>query len=308
MPSGSGSSSRPRERSATGAYRVDWHTVSTEDGHALEGAFSFGVRADAGAAPALETGPLARGGLVRILARIALYATILVLAAALLLPLLIGRPRGWPVPDLDPGDGGGRVDLEEVRARERRLRGDLAWAAVAAAVVATVADAADAARGVDPGRMGDYLAGNLAGAGRALVVVALLAAALLRDRRPRAAAAAVVLALGARRRLGARRLGRPARAEHPQRLAAPGLGRAVARRDRAAGARSGGRSCASRAGLARRDRARGARAVRARRDRARSSSPSRRAWSRSSPSSAASPRSGTPPTGGCWRSRSSSSG
>ena len=44
--------------------------------------------------------------------------------------------------------------------------------------------------------MGDYLAGNLAGIGRALVVVALLAAALLRDRRPRAAAAAVVLALG----------------------------------------------------------------------------------------------------------------
>ncbi len=73
----SGSSLTPRASSATGAYRVDWHTVSTEDGHALEGAFSFGVRADAGAAPALETGPLARGGWVRILARIALYATIL---------------------------------------------------------------------------------------------------------------------------------------------------------------------------------------------------------------------------------------
>jgi copper transport protein len=187
----------PSRELGTGAYRVDWHTVSTEDGHALEGAFAFGVRADAGAAAALETGPLARWGIVRILARIALYTTVLVLAAALLLPLLIGRPRGWPVPDLDPGDDGGRVDLTDVRAREQRLRGDLAWAAVAAAVVATVADAADAARGIDPGRMGDYLAGNLAGIGRALVVVALLAAALLRDRRPRAAAAAVVLALGA---------------------------------------------------------------------------------------------------------------
>jgi copper transport protein len=187
----------PSRELGTGAYRVDWHTVSTEDGHALEGAFAFGVRADAGAAAALETGPLARWGIVRILARIALYTTVLVLAAALLLPLLIGRPRGWPVPDLDPGDDGGRVDLADVRAREQRLRGDLAWAAVAAAVVATVADAADAARGLDPGRMGDYLAGNLAGVGRALVVVALLAAALLRDRRPRAAAAAVVLALGA---------------------------------------------------------------------------------------------------------------
>ena len=59
-----------------------------------------------------------------------------------------------------------------------------------------VADAPDAARGIDPGRMGDYLAGNLAGIGRALVVVALVAAAALRDRRPRAAAGAVVLALG----------------------------------------------------------------------------------------------------------------
>jgi copper transport protein len=187
----------PARELDTGAYRVDWHTVSTEDGHALEGAFSFGVRADAGAAPALETGPLARWGIVRIAARIALYVTVLVLAAALLLPLLIGRPRGWPVPALDPGDEGGRVDLADVRAREKRLRGDLAWAAVVAAVVATTADAADAARGLDVGRMADYLGGNLAGVGRALVVVALLAAALLRDRRPRAAAGAVVLALGA---------------------------------------------------------------------------------------------------------------
>src|SRR4051794_13589147 len=59
----------PARALAAGPYRVDWHTVSTEDGHALEGAFSFGVRADAGAAPALETGPLARAGAVRIAAR-----------------------------------------------------------------------------------------------------------------------------------------------------------------------------------------------------------------------------------------------
>jgi methionine-rich copper-binding protein CopC len=88
----------PASELDTGAYRVDWHTVSTEDGHALEGAFSFGVRADAGAAPALETGPLARWGIVRIGARIALYATLLVLAAALL-SLLLRETHGrniWP--------------------------------------------------------------------------------------------------------------------------------------------------------------------------------------------------------------------
>ena len=230
----SGSSSPRRGGLATGAYRVDWHTVSTEDGHALEGAFSFGVRADAGAAPALEDRPLARGGAVRIAARIALYATILMLAAALLLPLLITRPRGWPVPDLDPGDEGGRVDLEDVRARERRLRGDLAWAAVAAAVVATVADAADAARGIDPGRMGDYLAGNLAGIGRA---GGRGAGRRGGPARPAAARGGGRGRAGARRRrgVGPRGLGRPARAEHPQRLAAPRLGLAVARRDRPAG-------------------------------------------------------------------------
>jgi len=212
----------PARRLARGAYRVEWHTVSTEDGHALEGAFAFGVRAAAGAAPVLETGPFARAGWVRILARIALYTTVLMLVAALLLPLLIRRPRGWPVPELaagaapaggerpaaaDPGpargDGppaptrAGAVDLSPVRARSARLRGDLAWAAVAAAVAATVADAADAARGVDLARMGDYLAGNVAGLARALVVVLLVAAALLRDRRPRAAGGAAVLALGA---------------------------------------------------------------------------------------------------------------
>src|SRR3954454_21522681 len=89
----------PSRPLARGAYRVDWHTVSSEDGHALEGAFAFGVQVPAGAAPLLETGPLARAGWVRIGARIALYATLLTLAAALLLPLLVTRPRGWPVPD-----------------------------------------------------------------------------------------------------------------------------------------------------------------------------------------------------------------
>jgi len=164
------------------------------------------VRAAAGAAPELETGPFARAGWLRILARIALYTTVLMFVAALLLPLLVRRPAGWPVPEPAAGPAAGDrppeaphvgVDLSSVRARSARLRGDLAWAAVAAAVAATVADAADAARGVDLGRMGDYLAGNVAGLARALVVVLLVVAALLCDRRPRAAAGAALLALGA---------------------------------------------------------------------------------------------------------------
>src|SRR3954470_8059411 len=52
----------PSRPLARGAYRVDWHTVSTEDGHALEGAFSFGVRAGAGAGAPAATGPPAGAG------------------------------------------------------------------------------------------------------------------------------------------------------------------------------------------------------------------------------------------------------
>src|SRR5699024_8154208 len=114
------------------------------------------------------TGPLARYGWVRIGARIALYGTLLTLVALLVLPLLVTRPRGWPVPD----DLHARAS--DARERLGRMRGDLAWAAVAAAAVSTVADAADAARGIDLQRMADYLGGNLAGIGRALVVVFLL--------------------------------------------------------------------------------------------------------------------------------------
>src|SRR5215217_4641343 len=72
--------------------RATLRQVTTGDGHALEGAFAFGVQVPAGAAPLLETGPLARWGWVRIGARIALYTALLMLAAALLLPLLVTRP------------------------------------------------------------------------------------------------------------------------------------------------------------------------------------------------------------------------
>jgi copper transport protein len=182
--------SRPLPR---GAYRVEWHTVSTEDGHALEGVFGFGVRAPAAAARAIETGPLARGGWARILARIALYTSTLMLVAALLLPWLVRRPRGWPAPEAVAGE----LDARAVGERRRRVTGDLAWIAVTAAVAAALADAADAAGGLRPAGLADYLLANAAGAARVLVVVLLAGAALLRDRVPRAAAAFAVLALGA---------------------------------------------------------------------------------------------------------------
>ncbi len=57
-----------RELARAGAYRVSWHTVSTEDGHALEGTFSFGVRAPAADAEnVVEQSPFARSGWLRVL-------------------------------------------------------------------------------------------------------------------------------------------------------------------------------------------------------------------------------------------------
>ncbi|MEA2312099.1 MAG: copper transport protein, partial [Solirubrobacteraceae bacterium] len=196
----------PAQPLGTGAYVVHWHTVSDEDGHALEGAFSFGVRAAPGASAALETGPLARAGIARILARLALYVTLLTLVAALLGPLLVRRPAGWPVPDAVADDlaggeatgaAGAGVDLANARGRYARLTGDLAWLAVAAAVASALADAADAAAGVNPSGISDFLLAGLPGAARVAVVVALVAAALLHARAPRVAAGAAVLALGA---------------------------------------------------------------------------------------------------------------
>src|SRR2546427_4351661 len=35
---------QPQIRLGKGVYRIDWHSVSTEDGHALDGSFGFGVQ------------------------------------------------------------------------------------------------------------------------------------------------------------------------------------------------------------------------------------------------------------------------
>ena len=183
----------PAGRLARGAYRVGWHTVSTQDGHALGGSYSFGVQAPAGGGEhSIEQSPLARDGWLRIALRAALYAFSLVLVAALLLPLLTHR-ASWLVPDVLAA----LFDVPAVRGREARLIGSLAWLTLLAAVGTTVAEAADAAAGLAPARIADFLLGNQAGVARVLVVVLFLGPALLWRRRPRVSAALAVLALGA---------------------------------------------------------------------------------------------------------------
>src|SRR6266849_2009645 len=110
---------RPTSSLGRAAFRVDWHTGSTLDGHALEGAFCFGVGVDAaGGEHSVQQSPLARDGWLRILARVGLYTTLLLFAGALLLRA-VRRPRsGWPVPErLALPD----LKLNALRRRERNL-------------------------------------------------------------------------------------------------------------------------------------------------------------------------------------------
>jgi copper transport protein len=182
-----------------GAYRVDWHTVSTLDGHALEGSFSFGVRAAAASGGhAVEQSPLARNGWLRVVARIALYAGLLVFAGALLLRGLLdrGSDPDWLLPSalrrlLGP------AETERVRRRQAALTGEVGLFTLAAAALAAVADGIDAAGGLSADGVADYLTGGLPGLARVAVVVCLVLAGLMASRGLRPAAVPALLALGA---------------------------------------------------------------------------------------------------------------
>lgn len=188
---------RPTVRLPRGAYRLDWHSVSTDDGHALEGSFSFGVRASAGSSEhSVDQSPLARDGWVRVLARALMYAGLLVFAGALLLPALLSRTGGsWLAPSgmATVEDG----EVARVVERERALVNDFGFVAAGAAAFSAIADAADAASGISVGGLHDYLLGSRAGEARVAVVILVLIAGSVAVRRPRAAAVPAALALGA---------------------------------------------------------------------------------------------------------------
>lgn len=190
---------RPGEGLGRGAYRVEWHSVSTQDGHTLAGSFSFGVEVRAaGGEQEIQQSPLARGGWLRILARAVMYATLLMFVGALVLRGLLGhRATGsWLAP---PGlrGRGDQLDADRVAQRERILVSDLGLLAASAATFAALAEGADAAGGLSPAGLRDYLVSNPAGVGRAATVVLVVLAGWLALRGARAAVAPAVLALGA---------------------------------------------------------------------------------------------------------------
>ena len=180
---------RPDQVLPTGPYRVEWHTVSRLDGHALEGSFGFGVRAPPAGAASLEQSPLARDGWLRIALRSLLYLSLLffgggVLVSGLLSPRAPGR---W----LHPRTSGATAVAEQAWARTRAA----GWVAVGAAVAVALAETNDAAGGVGPDALRAYLLQTASGVTRVLTVVLLTAAVLVLGRALRAAAVLVIAAL-----------------------------------------------------------------------------------------------------------------
>jgi len=182
-----GATFRPAGELPRGAFEVSWYTVSTLDGHPLEGTFGFGVRTEALATQTIEQSPLASWGWLRILVRAVLYATLVffaggVGAAAMLSPR---APSGWLLPQglegIAPQQG---VDI-----RRRIWRRTLAagWLASVAAAAVAFAETLDATGGLSPTDLGDFL-GNQAGLTRVWAAGLLAAAALLARRSPRLAA------------------------------------------------------------------------------------------------------------------------
>jgi copper transport protein len=178
---------RPQVRLKRAPYRVDWHTVSTLDGHPLEGSFSFGVRTAAiGGAHSVEQGPLARGGWLRIAARAVFYATLFFFAGGVLNATLLAprrRPERWLVPEqVRAGLNEAGVDPQQRAEQLWRRTLNAGAAALLAAVAVAMIEAADAGSGLSLHSLNAYLLTNQAGLAR-VGTVAALAIALLTARR-----------------------------------------------------------------------------------------------------------------------------
>jgi copper transport protein len=177
----------------TAAYRVDWFSVSNDDGHALAGQFSFGVRTNAvGGSHQTEESPLSRGGWWRIVLRAVFYIALFFFAGGLFTAALLSGREGranWLVP---PGlrsalESSGN-DPELMRARVWRRTVEVGWFAAALAALLALAEAGNAAGGLSLEGLNDYLLTNTAGIARVLIVPALALAALGAWRAPRISA------------------------------------------------------------------------------------------------------------------------
>jgi copper transport protein len=190
---------RPQERLGRAPYEVDWQTVSTVDGHTLEGSFGFGVQtAPTETEQVVEESPLARDGWLRIGARALLYAALFLFAGGVLNAALLARrskPAAWLVPKrVRPSLARAGRDPDAMSARVWGRTLEAGWLALAAAVIVALAEAADAGGGLTAQGLSDFLLSNGAGVARVGTVAAIAIAVLLARSMRIAASVAVTLA------------------------------------------------------------------------------------------------------------------
>jgi copper transport protein len=191
---------RPQIRLGRAPYTVRWHTVSTLDGHPLEGAFGFGVRTAAESGEQdVEQSPLARDGWLRIAARALLYASLFFFAGGVLNAAVLARrarPESWLFPEaLETAARRSGIDPRQRSERLwRRTEAAGALALVLAIGVALI-ESADAGGGLSADSVDAYLLSNGAGLARLGTVAAVGLAVLLASRATLVAAACLAAAL-----------------------------------------------------------------------------------------------------------------
>ena len=190
---------RPVHTLPRGSYQVEWHSVSAEDGHEVEGSFSFGVRARAiGGAVASVQSPLAGLGWLRMLIRTGMYATLFLFAGAVMLRALLGARANalWLLPRA-VRDQLGAQQAAEIERWERSLVTDAGLLAVALAAASALIDTQLAAGNLSPQSIDAYLLTNTPGLAQVWLVGLLAMALCGAVIGARASAVFVTLALGA---------------------------------------------------------------------------------------------------------------
>jgi copper transport protein len=196
---------QPQTRLGKAVYRVRWHSVSSEDGHSLEGSFGFGVQVTPtlAAEQSVEQSPVAGGGWLRMIVRGAMYALLFLFAGGVLNGAILGpraRPGEWLLPrtaatGIVEGPGGtARPGGKRLWARTVSV----GWLALAAAIASALLEAANVGGGLSPHDLSAYFLSNGSGLARVAMIASLGSAALAAGRSlPYAAAASLVLSFGA---------------------------------------------------------------------------------------------------------------
>ncbi len=198
VPQALGMVLRPAHPLSRGSYRVEWHSVSADDGHELEGSFSFGVQAPALGVSSTQASPFSGLGWLRTLLRAALYPALFLFVGALMLRTLLGAGAGglWllPAPVRERLD---QAEATSVERRERSLVLDAGRVAIALAVAGALLDTRLAAGSLSPHAIHAFLLSNATGLARVWLVVLLALAWTGAVAAPRKAGVVAAAALGA---------------------------------------------------------------------------------------------------------------